>query len=302
MRKASIILVSWLAALASVQNPVRAEEVRTQFHGLTVNANLNLADGKSIEDGIVLLLHGSFAHKDMEIMTALQNGLLERGYSSLNINLSYATEDRHGMFGCENVQDRLDSGAIEEIDHWISWLKEQGVTRVVGFGHSRGGNQIARYMANTRDSILAAAVLAAPPAQVSMNSADNYQERHGTPLAPLLATASALVDEGKGQTALEGVGFQFCESTSVTAATFVDNYVEYPDRDTPTVLERLDTPVLVAVGTADEVVSGLAPAMKAMDKANVTFVEIEDAGHFFLDFFAEDLLDAADDFLRSMAF
>ena len=295
-------MASLLALAAGSQNPTWAEEVKTQFNGLTLNANLSLADGKSIEDGIVLLLHGSFAHKDMEIMSALQDGLLERGYSSLNINLSYATDDRHGMFGCENVQDRPDSAAIEEIGHWIGWLNDLGVDRVAGFGHSLGGNQIARFMADSGDDFLTAAVLAAPPALVSINSADNYQERHGVPLAPLLETASALVEAGKGKTVLEGVGFQFCESTSVTAATFVNQYVEDPDRDTPTVLQRLDAPVLVAVGTADDVVSGLAPAMRAVDKDNVTFIEIEDAGHFFLHFFAEDLLDAAVEFLGTNAF
>jgi pimeloyl-ACP methyl ester carboxylesterase len=82
----------------------------------------------------------------------------------------------------------------------------------------------------------------------------------------------------------------------------VDNYVEYPDRNTPTVIQRIEIPVLVAVGTEDTVATGLAPAMRKITQDNVTFVEIEDAGHFFLDFFGEDLLDAAEEFIADNGF
>lgn len=282
--------------------PSNAEEVKIPFQGLTINANLNLADGKSIEDGIVLLVHGTFAHKDMEIMTVLQDGLLERGFSSLNINLSYSTDDRHGMFGCENVQNRLDADGVEEIGIWADWLRAQGATQIIVFGHSRGGNHVVRYVAETKDPTIIAAVLAAPPAAGSSNSAENYKARHDTELEPILARAVALVDADKGDTPLVGVGFSFCADTTVTAATFVDNYVEYPDRDTPTVIQRIEIPVLVAVGTEDTVATGLAPAMSEITQDNVTFVEIEDAGHFFLDFFGEDLLDAAEEFIADNGF
>jgi len=282
--------------------PSNAKEVKIPFQDLIINANLNMADGKSIEDGIVLLVHGNFGHKDMEIMTALQDGLLERGFSSLNINLSYSTDDRHGMFGCENVQNRLDADGVEEIGIWTDWLRAQGANRIIFLGHSRGGNHISRYVAETKDPSIIAAVLVAPPTADSSNSTENYKVRYDTELVPILERAVALIDAGKGDTPIEGIGFSFCGETTVTAATFVDNYVEYPDRNTPTVIQRIEIPVLVAVGTDDTVATGLAPAMRKITQDNVTFVEIEDAGHFFLDFFGEDLLDAAEEFIADNGF
>ena len=48
--------------------PLQAKEVTQQFRGLTINANLELADGKTLEDGVVLILHGTMAHNRMEII------------------------------------------------------------------------------------------------------------------------------------------------------------------------------------------------------------------------------------------
>jgi predicted alpha/beta-hydrolase family hydrolase len=200
------IYAGMILALAAL--PSNAEEIKIPFQGLTINANLNLAEGKSIENGIVLLVHGSFAHKDMEIMTLLQDGLLERGFSSLNINLSYSTDDRHGMFGCENVQDRLDSEGVKEIGVWTDWLRAKGATRIVLFGHSRGGNHAARYVADTKDTTIIAAVMAAPGTG-SVNSAENYKARHKTELKPILEKAVSLVDAGKGETLMKGSVFCF---------------------------------------------------------------------------------------------
>ena len=45
-----------------------AKEVKIKHGDLTLNANLNLAPGKSLADGIVLMLHGTLAHKDMELI------------------------------------------------------------------------------------------------------------------------------------------------------------------------------------------------------------------------------------------
>jgi len=47
--------------------------VKVPYGSLTLNANLNIADGKTLSNGVVLMLHGTLAHKDMEIMRALQD-------------------------------------------------------------------------------------------------------------------------------------------------------------------------------------------------------------------------------------
>ncbi len=55
-----------LLLFASVS--LQAKEVTQQYLGLTINANLELADGKALQDGVVLILHGTMAHNLMEIV------------------------------------------------------------------------------------------------------------------------------------------------------------------------------------------------------------------------------------------
>ena len=83
--------------LAFLTHPAKAKEVKIKHNSLILNANLNLAPKKSIASGVVLMLHGTMAHKDMEIMRNLQDMLIERGISNLAINLSLTKENRHGM-------------------------------------------------------------------------------------------------------------------------------------------------------------------------------------------------------------
>jgi hypothetical protein len=47
LRIIPLLLTGWLAM------PLAAEEVRQQFEGLTLNANLELAQAKTLEDGVV---------------------------------------------------------------------------------------------------------------------------------------------------------------------------------------------------------------------------------------------------------
>jgi len=116
-------------------------------------------------------------------------------------------------------------------------------------------------------------------------------------LALLLDKARALVKAGKGETLMKGVDFVYCPNTDVAATTFVDYYKANPDRDTPSVIERIKLPVLAVVGDKDKVVPKFADRMKGITQANVKFVLVEDAGHFFLDLFGDDLADAVAEFV-----
>ena len=127
-----------------------------------------------------------------------------------------------------------------------------------------------------------------------------YRNRYKKNLAPLLAKAESLLAAGRGDTVMEGVDFVYCPKTRVTAAAFADNYRPNPDRDTPTVAERSKVPVLVIAGGADRINPLLAEKMKGRapgkDQGKIRFLLIEDASHFFLDFYGEDLADAVAEF------
>ncbi len=87
--------------------------------------------------------------------------------------------------------------------------------------------------------------------------------------------------------------FLYCPDATVSAASFVSYYGSDPRKNIPHNLPAIEKPLLVVAGTADRVVTGLRPLVQPLAEAEkLTYVEIEDAGHFFLDFFGEDLADA----------
>ncbi|MDA1088939.1 MAG: alpha/beta hydrolase [Proteobacteria bacterium] len=278
--------------LVALVLPAQAEEVKIKHNGLTLNANLNLAPGKSLADGVVLMLHGTLAHKDMEIMKALQDSLIQRGFSNLAFNLSLAQNDRHGMIDCAGPHRHMDSNAVKEIGLWVDWLKAKGAGAITILGHSRGGNQVARYVAGNPDAAVKRAVLVAPGTTAPEKQGRGYQNSYKKDLAPLLEKARALVKAGKGDTLMQGVDFVYCPNTSVAAASFVDYYSYNPDRDTPSMIKRTTMPLLAVIGDKDTVNPYFAGRMKGTKQANVKFVLVAEAGHFFLDLFGEDLADA----------
>ena len=277
--------------------PAQAEEVKIKHGGLTLNANLNLAPGKTIADGVVLMLHGALAHKDMEIMRGLQDSLLERNISNLAFNLSLAQDDRHGMNDCDGPHRHKDTNAVKEIGLWVDWLKAKGAIAITVLGHSLGGNQMARYAIGKPDPVVKRAVLVAPGTWEPGKQALGYKKSYKKDLAPLLARARALVKAGKGDEMMEGIDFVYCPKAKVAAASFVDYYQDVPDRDTPSAIKRIKIPVLAIVGEQDRVNPKFASRMKATRQANVKFVLVEDAGHFFLDLFGDDLADAVAEFV-----
>ena len=269
--------------------PAEAEEVRIKNGDLTLNANLNLAPGKSLADGVVMMLHGTLAHKDMEIMRGLQDTLIERNISNLAFNLSLAQDNRHGFIDCSRQHRHKDSNAVKEIELWVDWLKAGGADDITILGHSRGGNQVARYVADKPDTAIKLAVLISPGVA---SAASSYKKSHKKALAPLLKKARTLVKANNGGELMKGIDILYCRNTIVSATTFVDYYKELPDWDTPSVIKRIKLPVLAVVGDKDLVVPQFAGRMKGTKQANVKFILVEDAGHFFLDLFGEDLADA----------
>ena len=296
IRFAASLLVA--AAVLMPGRPAPAEEVKIKHGGLTLNANLNVASGKKLADGVVLMVHGTLAHKDMEIMRALQDLLLERGFNNLAINLGLSQDDRHGMYDCTSEHRHMDGDALVEIDLWVDWLKGRGAGPITVLGHSRSGNQVARYLIDKPDKAIKRAVLVAP----GLGGADGflasgYFKGHKKPLAPVLAQAEVLVKAGKGDELLKGVGLIYCRDAKVAAATFVDYYRFDPARDTTAIVTKIKVPVLVVAATADKVNPRLIEKMKGKAKGNVRMVVIEDSGHFFRDLFGEDLADAIAEFI-----
>lgn len=287
-----------LACAASLE----AKEVTLQYQGLTLNANLELAAGKKIADGVILITHGSLAHRGMESLVNFQTLFKEKGYNTLAINLSLGLNNRHGMYDCGIPHRHRYTDAVGEIHAWMDWLKKQGASRVAVLGHSRGAAQTALYAAE-RDHALTKAVVLLAPATLDNASPKEYEERFQQPLALLLEKAQDLIQAGKGDTLLEGIGLMTCANTSASAASLVSYYKPDPRLDTIALLSKIAKPVLVVVAGGDEIVVGLDKkvAPKA-DGKRVQMKVVENADHFFRDLYADEAVDAIDPFLKGAGY
>ena len=63
----------------------QADEVQIQHDGLALKADFDLAQGKTVQDGVVILVHGTLAHHRMEIVETTSELLRDAGYSTLAI-------------------------------------------------------------------------------------------------------------------------------------------------------------------------------------------------------------------------
>lgn len=266
--------------------------------GLGLTANLELADGKTLADGVVLLTHGTLAHNKMEIIVALQDGLKERGISSLAPTLSLGVANRTGMYDCAVPTTHKHKDALDELGLWVGWLKDQGAANVVLAGHSRGGNQTAWFASREPESVVSKVVLIAPATYDVADAAAGFEKTHKRPLKEAMAEAQALVDTGKGDTMMKGMGVLYCPGADVTAASFT-SYYEVDDRmHTPNLMGLIGKPTLVIAGSEDTVVAGLIEATQPLaDAGKVELVVIDGADHFFRDLFADDVADAMEAFI-----
>ena len=296
MKPLTFVLTAMLF-LASVGSP-RAEEVTLSHGGLTLNANLEAVSDRGLADGVVLITHGLLAHNGMELVATLQGLLAERNLNSLAINLSLGLDDRHGMYDCAVPHTHRLIDGLDEIGAWIAWLEARGAGGIVLAGHSNGGRQTAWFAAERDHPAVEKVVLIAPAIATPDAGARSYRERYGKDLAPLLAKARALVAAGQGDAMMARTDFLYCPQATVSAASFVSYYGGDPRKNTPRNLPAIEKPVLVVVGTADRIVTGLRPLVRPLANGEkLTYVEIEDASHFFLDFFGEDLADAIAEFI-----
>lgn len=288
-----LILVSFVACQGA-----HAEEVKLQHGQLILNANLAKAEDWPTGP-TVLITHGTLSHNGSELITALQDLLLENGASSLAIDLSLGLNDRHGPYDCATPHTHKHEDAVEEIDAWLEWLKKAGTTQVVLLGHSRGGNQIAWFAAEQDDPVIKKVILVAPQTWSPEYEAQGYESNYGKPLAPVLENAESQVAAGKSTIAMEHTDFIYCKDTTASAEAVVSYYAPDPRKDTPYLLPMIKKPILVFAGTEDQVVKGLDEKLAAVAEAGDIELEVMDgADHSFRDLYVEDLVDRAVEFMN----
>lgn len=273
--------------------PAHAEPVTASHAGLAVNANLEVASPGGLTDGAVLLVHGTLAHHGMEIIATLQQLLAERGVNSLAVTLSLAQSSREGMYDCATPHLHRHQDAVAEIGHWVDWLAARGAGPITLAGHSRGGNQAARY-ALAHPERIAALVLIAPATWDPARTRAAYERRYGVPLDLVLEQARGAAPDAP----LSDVGFLYCGPSTVSASSFLSYYEDDGLLDTPSLLPRIAVPTRVIAGSADDTVPDVAERAAPHLDADTTLLVVDGAGHFFRDLYAEDVADAIADAVR----
>lgn len=302
IKTAAALVLGLLGAAVLAVLPAAAADrhVQIEHEGLTLNGYLTVPEGDGMPERVLLLTHGTLAHGQMAIIRTLQTALADRGVATLAHTLSLDVDGRTGMADCAMTHTHTHADAVAEIAAWAEWLKRQGAAKVPVLGHSRGGNQVARYAATTDDPALTKVVLMAPATWDAASEAAAYEQRHGVPLAPVLQAAQALIGEGKGRETLNPVGFVYCDEATVSADAFAGYYAPDPMMDTPTVLAQVTEPTLLIIAGADAVVTDLPQKLEAAGvdgRAGVTVETVAGADHMFLDFFIEDAADLIAAFL-----
>lgn len=289
------MLGCWLLAAPAAL----AEEVIAEHQGLEVIGNLEIAKGKSLKsDGAVLLLHGALAHHRMEIISAAQELLKERGINSLAITLGLGLDKRRGLFDCSLEQDHRSGDAVDETETWVNWLKEKGAANITLAGHSLGGRQAALYASGQPDKVVKRVVLIAPQIQTFESIEAEYQNQYHKPLKDELARAEQLIAEDEGSTFLEGAGFLNCPLPRVTAGAFADYYSASQKFNVHSLVPKLKIPALIVIGDQDPLEAELSTALQSMPAGkHVTYKKISGADHFFRDLQAEDLAERIKEFL-----
>lgn len=293
------LLTKALLATLIASPTVYAEEVTLQHKGLTLNANLQISDDSSLADGVVLITHGTLAHNGMDIISSMQELLADEGHNSLAINLSLGQSDRHGMYDCTVPHTHKHGDAINEIGVWVDWLKTNGSDNIVLMAHSRGGNQTAMFAAQTSDPVVKAQVLIAPQTWSAEEAESGYEKRYQQPLQPVLEKAKTLASKD-GEQWLDKTGFIYCADSKVAPEAFLSYYTPNTQLDTPTLLRTAKLPTLVFYGTEDDVVPDLAEKMAVVSNNNVTTVGVEGSDHFFLDLYADEVVEGTLEFLETL--
>jgi pimeloyl-ACP methyl ester carboxylesterase len=266
----------------------RAAEVRINHEGLGLLAEAALAPGKTWKDGAILLVHGTMVHARMDTMAHVQKALLELGHSSLSITLSLGVSDRRGNADCAKPQTHRHQDAMAEIAAWIGWLKGQAAADITVLGHSRGGNQVARYARESSDAAVKRIVLLAPT-DWSAAGVAGYRDAPAGELQSRVAEADRLAAAGRGNEMMREIRFLNCPQAAASAHAFLSYYRDDGRMDTLDLLGGIRRPTLVIAGTLDTVTPGIPARMRGKTGGHVTLEVIDGADHFFRDLIADEV-------------
>ena len=252
-------------------------------------------------DTAVILLHGTLAHNRMEIIKTLSTLISEDyGFSVLAPNLSLNDSDRMAKailnsgkaydqpFACSIEHNHTYFDALDELNVWVDYLKQEGFSKIVVGGHSRGGRQVSLYLADDKvDASVVGGFLIASGLGESETAEQEYKASTGLSLNTLVKKFTKLEPSAFVDVPL----FLYCEEPKVTAGAFVTEYTNDPRQNAPYNVSKIrGIPILVIGGSEDQVVPNIENDFKDLQgQKNLSIQIIDGADHFFRDLYADDV-------------
>ena len=282
-------LLSCLAGMSA-----KADALVEEFQGLRLNAELRLAKGKSLEDGVVLMIPSPLGHHRMELIVNVQDVLMQSGINTLAPSLSLKKDNRRWYINCAQEIRFTAENIFAEIDFWVDWLRQRGVRNITLLGHSLSANYVTLYMSRSAPVVNRAIVLAPATLAYGELGIKRYESRFKVTLKDVLARADRYIAAGKGAEPMaEKTDYYFCPQTTVTADAFVSLYRYVFSQDLPTLWGRMTKPALLVIGTNDKRSPEIVPeAKRAKESGNIEVVTIENGGHFFKGLYTDNAVEA----------
>tara|TARA_B100000686_G_scaffold342203_1_gene420912 strand:- start:27400 stop:28257 length:858 start_codon:yes stop_codon:yes gene_type:complete len=235
---------------------------------------------------IALILHGTRGHQNLELITSLGSALLENNIDSLSVNLSYGIDNRANDFlPCDIKHKHLQSDSINEIKLWFNYIQKLGYEKIYLIGHSRGGLNIMQFYhnLNTSDKLLVNSIfLIAPISDFFHNTRKTYEKKYNIDITKIKKENYKILK----------IEFLGCADTEVSNTTFLDYYDIDSENSLIGLLQLTNQNIYIITASEDTFVPNTYKRIQNMKKKqNIKLIMIEDADHFFRDFYFDDLID-----------
>ncbi len=277
-----------------------AVEVVLPYRGIKLLGNLEIAPKRSIQDGVIVMVHDSLLTHHQDTINILQMKLAERGLNSLAITLSLSFSARDSALTCADSQLHKHTDAVLELRAWHEWLVNNRAGPLIFLGHGRGANQALWYaheaQNNSRKSDIVGLILLAPMTYYPETIAKAYLQHFGRELADEFDWIA------KSEGMIRNIAFLGCESTNVHSQTFVSYYQNDSRKHTPWLLSKTEMPALVALAENDQIEPNLLAEMGKNPQRNLIWrnadiVVIPNADHNFADDGLIQLVQRIDEFM-----
>lgn len=249
--------------------------------GITVGANyLPGAQNKPA----VLLVHGFLQTRAFSTVATLADRLHDAGYTVLTPTLSLNIPLRKQSLPCEAIHRHGLDEDVAEIALWVRWLKAQGHSHIVLFGHSFGSLQLLAYLSDRPD----------PAVKAYVGTSLIEAQIGSTDRRALIAQLEERLRHN--QRDLVNQSLSFCRKYTSTPEGLL-SYVRWDQTRTLTALKQAPVRTLLIMGDSDNVLGH--NWLKALQHIRTRIVVVKGANHFMDGEHEFDLLDRTLEFLAA---